>query len=99
MNNLTTENTFETAIEQALVQDGGYSIGDPNTYSKELGVFKDEILAFLQRSQPKKWEKISAIHGKDTENRVLQRLYKELDLRGALDVLRKGFVDYIVLSS
>ncbi len=91
---ITTENTFETAIEQALVQNGGYSIGDPNTYSKELGFFKDEILAFLQSSQPKKWEKISAIHGKDTENRVLQRLYKELDLRGALDVLRKGFVDY-----
>lgn len=91
---ITTENTFEIAIEQALVQKGGYSIGDPNTYSKELGFFKDEILAFLQRSQPKKWEKISAIHGKDTENRVLQRLYKELDLRGALDVLRKGFVDY-----
>lgn len=91
---ITTENTFETAIEQALVQNGGYSIGDPNTYSKELGFFKDEILAFLQNSQPKKWEKISAIHGKDAENRVLQRLYKELDLRGALDVLRKGFVDY-----
>lgn len=91
---ITTENTFETAIEQALVQNGGYSIGDPNTYSNELGFFKDEILAFLQHSQPKKWEKISAIHGKDTENRVLQRLYKELDLRGSLDILRKGFVDY-----
>lgn len=91
---ITTENTFEAAIEQTLVQNGGYSTGDPNTYSKELGFFKDEILTFLQRSQPKKWEKISAIHGKDTENRVLQRLYKELDLRGALDVLRKGFVDY-----
>lgn len=91
---ITTENTFETAIEQALVQNGGYSIGDSSTYSKELGFFKDEILAFLQRSQPKKWDKISAIHGKDTENRVLQRLYKELDLRGALDILRKGFVDY-----
>lgn len=91
---ITTENTFETAIEQALVKKGGYTIGDPKTYSKELGFFKDEILAFLKRSQPKKWEKISAIHGKDTENRVLQRLDKELDLRGALDVLRKGFVDY-----
>ena len=91
---ITTENTFETAIEQALVQNGGYTIGDSTTYSQELGFFRDEILAFLQRSQPKKWEKISAIHGKDTENRVLQRLYKELDLRGCLDVLRKGFVDY-----
>ncbi|WP_338813280.1 DEAD/DEAH box helicase family protein [Bernardetia sp. Wsw4-3y2] len=91
---ITTENTFETAIEQALVQNGGYTVGDSTTYSQELGFFRDEILAFLQRSQPKKWEKISAIHGKDTENRVLQRLYKELDLRGCLDVLRKGFVDY-----
>jgi type I restriction enzyme R subunit len=91
---ITTENTFETAIVQALAENGGYSIGDSNTYSKELGFFKDEILAFLQRSQPKKWVKISAIHGKDTENRILQRLYKELDLRGCLDVLRKGFVDY-----
>jgi type I restriction enzyme R subunit len=91
---ITTENTFETAIEQALVKNGGYSIGDQNAYSKELGFFKNEILSFLQHSQPKKWEKISAIHGKDTENRVLQRLYKELDLRGSLDILRKGFVDY-----
>ena len=91
---ITTENTFETTIEQALVQKGGYTIGDPKTYNQDLGLFPDEILSFLQRSQPKKWEKISAIHGKDTENRVLQRLYKELDLRGALDVLRKGFVDY-----
>jgi type I restriction enzyme R subunit len=91
---ITTENTFETAIEQALVQNGGYTIGDSKTYSRELGFFKDEILAFLQRSQPKKWAKISGIHGKDTENRVLQRLYKEMDLRGCLDVLRNGFVDY-----
>ncbi len=91
---ITTENTFETAIEEALVQNGGYTIGDPNTYAKDLGFFKDEILSFLQRSQPKRWEKISGIHGKDTENRILQRLYKELDLRGVLDVLRNGFVDY-----
>ena len=91
---ITTEHTFEAAIEQDLLKNGGYTIGDPKTYSTELGFFKDEILEFLQRSQPKKWEKISGIHGKDTENRVLQRLYKELDLRGCLEVLRNGFVDY-----
>src|SRR5690606_17459210 len=38
--------------------------------------------------------KIAAIHGADTDNRIIQRLYKELDLRGSLDVLRNGFVDY-----
>lgn len=91
---ITTENTFETAIVQALVEKGGYSLGDSATYSPVLGFFKEEILAFLQRSQPRRWAKISAIHGADTPNRLLQRLYKELDLRGCLDVLRNGFVDY-----
>ena len=52
------------------------------------------MIRFLQESQPKRWEKISAIHGADADNRVIQRLYKELDLRGSLDVLRNGFVDY-----
>ena len=94
MNNITTENTFETALVQSLVEQGGYTQGNAEDYSKELGMFKYEVIAFLQKSQPKKWEKISAIHGVDTDNRIIQRLYKELDLRGSLDVLRNGFVDY-----
>lgn len=91
---ITTENTFETALAQTLVEKGGYTQGNAEDYSKELGMFKYEVIAFLQASQPKRWAKISAIHGADTDNRIIQRLYKELDLRGSLDVLRNGFVDY-----
>jgi type I restriction enzyme R subunit len=91
---ITTENTFETAIVESLIENGGYVIGKSNEYSSDLGFFKKDILLFLQNSQPKKWEKLLAIHENEVENRVLQRLYKELDLRGALDVLRNGFTDY-----
>lgn len=91
---LTTENTFETALVQSLTEQGGYTEGNAPDYSPELGIFKYEVIKFLQESQPKRWEKISAIHGADADNRVIQRLYKELDLRGSLDVLRNGFVDY-----
>lgn len=94
MNIITTENTFETALVQSLVEQGGYTQGNAEDYSKELGMFKYEVLAFLQTSQPKRWAKISAIHGADTDNRIIQRLCKELDLIGSLDVLRNGFVDY-----
>lgn len=94
MNRITTENTFETALVQSLVEQGGYTQGNAEDYSKELGMFKYEVIKFLQDSQPKKWGKISAIHGADTDNRIIQRLFKELDLRGSLDVLRNGFVDY-----
>jgi type I restriction enzyme R subunit len=91
---ITTENTFETALVQSLTEQGGYTEGNAPDYSPELGMFKYEVIRFLQESQPKRWEKISAIHGADADNRVIQRLYKELDLRGSLDVLRNGFVDY-----
>ena len=43
---------------------------------------------------PVAWDKIEAVHKDETENKVLQRLIKEIDLRGVLDVIRKGFTDY-----
>jgi len=94
MTNITNENTFETAIVQSLVENGGYQEGSPEYYSPELGMFRPDVIGFLKDTQPMAWEKISTIHGADTENRILQRLYKEMDLRGSLDVLRNGFVDY-----
>lgn len=94
MNNIITEKTFETAIVQSLVENGGYTEGNALDYSHELGMFKYEVLAFLQETQPKNWRKLFTIHGDDVDNRVIQRLYTQMDLRGSLDVLRNGFVDY-----
>ncbi|PTT40528.1 restriction endonuclease subunit R [Chryseobacterium sp. HMWF028] len=91
---ITTEHTFESALVQSLIENGGYTLGDASTYSKELGFFRDDIISFLKESQPTRWTKIETVHGADVENRVLQRLYKEMDLRGSLDVLRNGFTDY-----
>ncbi|MBI9037760.1 MAG: type I restriction endonuclease subunit R [Bacteroidales bacterium] len=94
MNRITSENTFETAIIQSLIDNGGYTQGNAPDYSPELGLFKYEVLKFLQESQPKNWKKILAIHGDDVDNRIIQRICKEMDLRGSLDVIRNGFVDY-----
>ena len=94
MSQIISENTFETAIIQTLVETGGYTEGNAGDYSPELGMFKTEVLQFLKDTQAKQWEKLAAIHGGDVENRIIQRLYKEMDLRGSLDVIRNGFVDY-----
>jgi hypothetical protein len=60
---ITTEQTFESAIVQALIERGGYTQGNPTGYSPESGLFKDEVIRFLQESQPQKWEKLTVIHG------------------------------------
>jgi len=55
---------------------------------------KYEVLEFLQQSQPETWQKLEEVHGENCNERIIQRLFKELDLRGSLDVFRNGFVDY-----
>lgn len=96
MNNITTENTFETAIINHLVENGGYKEENPAGFSRELAFDKITVLDFLQDTQPLAWEKLKAIHGESIHSRIIQRLFKELDLRGTLDVLRHGFIDYSI---
>ena len=92
---ITTEKTFESAIVESLIENGGYSQGNSEQYFPKIGMFKYEILSFLQNSQPEKWEKIVAVHGADNVgDRIINRINKEMDLRGSLDVIRNGFTDY-----
>ena len=92
-NKQITEYTFEFAIVESLVQHGNYSAGNAADYSPELGMFKAEVLQFLHDTQPKQWEKNYSSRS-DVENKIIQRLYKEMDLRGTFDVIRNGFMDY-----
>lgn len=93
-NGIHTEQTFESAIEQSLLSFGGYVKGNSVDFDVNLGLFPGYITDFLKASQPKEWAKILGIHKTDVEKKIIQRLLKELDLRGTLDVIRNGFIDY-----
>ena len=89
-----TELTFESAIEISLLESGGYTKGLSEDFDAQLGLFPKYIIEFLKESQPKSWEKLVNIHKDEAEKKVVQRLIKEIDLRGVLDVIRNGFTDY-----
>ncbi|MCR9098939.1 MAG: DEAD/DEAH box helicase family protein [bacterium] len=89
-----TEDTFEAAIASALIEQGGYVKGDAEKFDAAIALDPSTLFAFLQGTQPQKWEKIHKIHGTAVEQKLLNRLTKEIDLRGMLDVVRKGFTDY-----
>ena len=89
-----TELTFESAIEQSLLESGGYTKGFSEDFDAQLGLFPKYIIDFLKLSQPKSWDKLANIHKDEVEKKVIQRLVKEIDLRGILDVIRNGFTDY-----
>jgi type I restriction enzyme R subunit len=89
-----TELTFEASIEESLLDFGGYSKGLSTDFDPQLGLFPSYITDFLKTSQPVAWNKLANVHKDEVEKKVIQRLVKEIDLRGILDVIRKGFTDY-----
>ena len=91
-NNIHTEATFEEAIVTHLI-DNGWEEGSSKNFSAELAFDRQAILAFIQTSQPIEWSRLSQYYKEDTESKFFQRLFKELDLRGTLDVLRHGITD------
>lgn len=86
----TSEAAFETAIEAVLLANG-YARIDGKGFDRERAIFPDEALAFIRATQGKVWEKLEALHGEQTEARVVESLVKWLDSHGALATLRHGF--------
>lgn len=93
MTSIHTEEIFEQAIVEDLVDNGGYIAGDSNDFDRELAIDTPTFIKFLQQSQPDKWERLQGLHGSNIESNVIKRFIKEVNLRGVLDVIRKGFTD------
>ncbi|RMG80341.1 MAG: type I restriction endonuclease subunit R, partial [Bacteroidetes bacterium] len=87
-----TENAFETAIIDHLTSNGWFE-GKAEDFDSDLALDRKAILNFIQTSQPDEWNLLKSYYGEETENKFIQRLCKELDLRGMLDVVRHGITD------
>lgn len=82
---------FENDIEHALVQSGGYERGDPSTYDPETALFPADVVAFVQKTQPKLWTRLTQLDATKAPAILLDSLVKELAAKGALAILREGF--------
>jgi len=89
-----TERNFEASIEDVLVDAHGYRRRCcEEHYDRALCLDPDLLFEFIVTSQPKTWEKLKQQHGDQVRERFLKRFVKEIERRGALDVLRKGVID------
>lgn len=89
-----TERDFEVAIEAGLIGVGGYEKRAASAYDEAVALFPDDVIGFLQASQPLKWDALQKMLGTKTAETVLGDLVKELDIKGSLHVLRHGFKSY-----
>ncbi|MCF7981157.1 MAG: DEAD/DEAH box helicase family protein [Pseudomonadales bacterium] len=89
-----TELDFEIAIEAGLVSTSGYEKREAGAYDEALALFPEDVIHFLQDSQPNKWEQLEKLLGDKTRSTVLDSLTKEIEIKGVLHVLRHGFKCY-----
>ena len=89
----TTEKAFESYLVQMLAAVGWQS-GDLAEWDKARALFPARAFAFIEATQPKLWAEMAAMHSTNLQPMLLDALVKELEIKGALHVLRHGFKFY-----
>ena len=88
---LHKEINFEDDICDYLAAHGWlYADENGKKYDRARALFPEDVLAWVQATQPKAWDAIVKNHGSHAADTLLNRLRESLDQRGTLDVLRRG---------
>lgn len=94
-----TEKRYEEHIERELnsLLDDGLQFKskvhqrDDSWYDKNLCVVEEEFIGFFKETQRETYDKIHKKHGDSTNQRILRRLNDEINNKGLIHILRKGF--------
>ena len=99
--NVTYESTFQADIVRQM-QEQGWRLGSPSDYHAETALYEQDVLDFVQTTQPQEWEKFCRTFPIDSERHFIAALVKQLNKAdahatdrasrtyGTLGVLRHG---------
>ncbi|HEY7831000.1 MAG TPA: type I restriction endonuclease [Solirubrobacteraceae bacterium] len=98
-----TEKLLEDEITAHLLAHSGYRTCKTGTNPKwredfdaNLGLDTKELFTFIEETQQSQWEKLVKAHGGDkslARQRFVQRLARQIDEHGTVDVIRHGIRD------
>ncbi|MEX3999677.1 type I restriction endonuclease subunit R [Paraburkholderia sp. EG285A] len=91
MSNLHQEHHLEAEICQSLAADGWlYAEGDAALYDRTNALLLPDLLGWIETTQPDTWQRLTKTHGAALGQTLAERVRKNLNERGTLDVLRRG---------
>ncbi|MNS05701.1 Type I restriction enzyme [compost metagenome] len=89
--NIHKEISFEDDICAHLAANGWlHAPGDAAGHDRARALFPADLTAWVQATQPDAWDALAKTHGAAAETVLADRLRKNLDDRGTLEVLRTG---------
>ncbi len=96
MPEVAKEVSFEDAIELSLTGDGGYTSGADAHYEQNLALDLAELFDFVTATQSEEWARLVQLHGGEdaAREKFADRVAKQIDQHGTIDVLRHGVTDH-----
>lgn len=90
-----TELRFEQWIEESLLRQGyhyafGHSQENAARYHKDYCLLEEEVLAFIQASQPEEYQRLYEQFEEGSALHLLKTIDRTLQQRGIIETLRKG---------
>lgn len=94
MSNKAQEVIFQNDVLDQI-QSHGWLLGESKNYNKELALYPDDLISFIQTTQPEQWKKQLGIHPKNPEDALLKTVVRDLSAsnKGTLWVLRNLIKD------
>ncbi len=86
----TSEKGLEALIEKSLLTESGYIKGQSSNYDRTLCLDKTLLLQFLRQTQPVQIAKLETHYGTRFEDKLFQRICKQIKDEGIVKILRSG---------
>ena len=108
----TNEKRFEYDIEEYLITKGGYEQFAGQKHDAPSGIsmwihnrqhdverciYMDVLIEFIEKTQPKVWEKYKKYYGEAAPDKLYMRLEKVISEEGLLYVLRNGVLTWDII--
>ena len=83
------EHYFEEYIVKQLAA-RGWLVGDTSGYDQNHALYPEDLVAWVQATQPKRWEKLVVGNGEKAAATLMDRLAQALNKDGTVQALRNG---------
>ena len=84
------EAQFQQDIVTALTAQD-WLVGTASGYDRKTALYTEDVLSYFKDAWPERWDKFAKANPNDPEGVLVQKLVRELEQSGTLDVLRHGF--------
>jgi type I restriction enzyme, R subunit len=78
MANKSRESVFQTDIINQMIANG-WLLGSPSGYNRELALYEEDVLGFVQETQDVQWQKFSKLYPQNPDKHFLERVAGQLN--------------------